>query len=249
MSGMAFQFPVDKVTLINSALAVTGDNLVAAADNGSDEWTVASPAYERALGMIIEGHSWGFATLVSVLQPSATAPPDVDWDTAYPLPSDMVHLIWAKIAQNVGVPTTYQPQLTIYSIEVVGGVPCLVINSRGGPPPPPTPVTPAQVTIKYVSNQGALADATNGTPTFILALQAFVMAGIYRGLHEDVAEASKMEAEAMQLLQMARTRYDQQKPKRRFLNSRITASRRIRRPWPPVGTGDWGGGSGSGIPG
>jgi hypothetical protein len=47
-----------------------------------------------------------------------------------------------------------------------------------------------------------------------------------------------------QMLQRARTRYDQQKPKRQFFNSRITAVRRIRRPWPPVGINQWGSGSG-----
>ena len=53
----------------------------------------------------------------------------------------------------------------------------------------------------------------------------------------------------MMMLQEARTRYDQQKPKRQFFNSRITAARRVRRPWPPTGTGNWGSGSGNGIPG
>jgi len=245
---MAFSFPVDKISLIDSALALTGDNLVTAADNGSDEWSVASPAYERALAMIIESHSWGFATVAKVLQPSPTAPINTDWDTQYPLPNDLVHLIWAKINESTS-PSTYTNQLTLYSIGSSPTGPVLLINAQGGPPPPVTKVTPAQVTIKYVSNQGALADSTNGTPTFIMALQGFVMAGIYRGLHEDVAEASRMEQEAMQLLQMARTRYDQQKPKRRFFNSRITAARRIRRPWPPTGTGGWGGDSGDGVPG
>jgi hypothetical protein len=45
---------------------------------------------------------------------------------------------------------------------------------------------------------------------------------------------------------MARTRYDQQKPKRQFFNSRIGAVRRIRRPWPQAGINNWGSGSGGG---
>ena len=163
---MAFEWPLDKLSLVNSSLALTGDNLVAAADNGSDEWTVASPAYERGLAFAIESHSWGFATLVAVLQPSPTQPPDTDWDTAYPLPSDLVQLIWAKVNQNTLNPTdSFSNQLTLWGIEVVGGKTCLVINAQGGPPPPIPPATPAQVTIKYISNQGALADSTNGTPT------------------------------------------------------------------------------------
>lgn len=247
---MAFQFPLDKLTLVNSALVLMGDNLVAAADDGSDEWNVASPAYERAIAYITESHGWGFDTLVTVLQPSPTPPTDTDWDTAYPLPNDLVHLIWAKVNQNAGNPTSpFTNQLTLWSIMGSPTGPILVINSQGGPPPPSPPRTPAQVTIKYISNSGALSDSTNGTPTLIMALQSFVMSGLYRGLHEDTAEGDKMWMAGEQMLQRARTRYDQQKPKRQFFNSRISASRRVRRPWPPVGTGNWGSGSGNGIPG
>lgn len=247
---MAFQFPRDKLDLVNSALALTGDNAVAAADNGSDEWTVCSPAYETALGYIMESHSWGYATVVKTLQPSPTAPTDNDWDTAYPLPPDLVHLIWAKINQNANNPLPFDvAQLSLYSIMGTPTGPVLVINAQGGPPPPIPPTTPATVTIKYISNSGALCDSTNGTPMLIVALQRFIIAGIYRGLHEDPGEADKCEAAARLMLQEARTRYDQQKPKRAFFNSRMRASRRIRRPWPPTGTGSWGSGSGSGIPG
>ena len=148
--------------------------------------------YERGLAFATESHSWGFATLVAVLTPSPTPPPDTDWDTAYPLPSDLVQLIWAKVSQNAQNPTdSFTNQLTLWGIEVVGGKTCLVINAQGGPPPPIPPATPAQVTIKYISNQGALADSTNGTPTLVLALQSFVMAGIYRGLQQDPAEGDR----------------------------------------------------------
>jgi hypothetical protein len=249
---MAFQFPHDKLDTINSALALTGDNLVNVADNGSDEWTVCSPAYETALGYIMESHSWGYAKLVKTLTPSPTAPSDTDWDTAYPLPSDLVFLLWVKINDNTSSPIPWNTsQLALYDIQAnpAGGPPLLLVNAQGGPPPPNPPQTPAVLTIQYISNSGALADSTNGTPTLIASLQRFVMGGIYRGLHEDAGEADKCEAAAMRLLQEARTRYDQQKPKRRFFNSRMAASRRIRRPYPQSGTGEWGSGSGSGIPG
>src|SRR5271154_1245058 len=120
---MAFQFPLAKIDVINSALVQMGDNLVATADDGSDEWNVGSPAYERGLGYIIESHSWGFSTLVTVLQPSQTAPPDTDWDTAYPLPQDLVHLLWAKVDEvTSSTPGHNAPRLTTYSIESIGGV-------------------------------------------------------------------------------------------------------------------------------
>jgi len=176
-------------------------------------------------------------------------PQDTDFDTAYPLPPDCVHVIWIKL--NLGDPVVSNaPRLALWKIAGTPTGPVIVVNSQGGPPPPVPPVTPAQVTMYYISNSGPLTDTQFGTPTLILALQAFVMSGIYRGLHEDMAEADKMWLAGEQMLQRARTRYDQQKPKRQFFNSRITAVRRIRRPWPRIGINYWGSGSGSsGIPG
>lgn len=233
---MSVEWPVDKVSLINSALALTGNNLVATADDGSDEWNVASPAYERALALMMEDHGWGFATkVVANLAPSPTAPANVQWDTQYPLPNDLLHLIWVRVfsnAPNIGSQAPY---------DIEGGF--LVLNAQGGPPPPSPAQTPATVSIKYLSTTSA--DPANATPLFVVALQAFVMSGIYRGLHEDVGEADKMWQAGEMYSQRARTRYDQQKPKRAFWNSRITAARRVRRPWPPSPPG-WGGG---GVPG
>ena len=241
-----FQFPIDKLGIVNSALAATGDNFCSAAENGSDEWNVASPAYERGLGYAMESHSWGYATLVVTLQPSPTAPQDTDYDTAYPIPTDCVHIIWLKINQDTTDPANTQTnQPVLYRIMGTPAGPVIVVNAQGGPPPPQPPATPATITLKYLSNSGALCDSTNGTPTLILALQSFTMSGIYRGLHEDPAEGDKMWMAGEQMLQKARTRYDQQLPKRQFFNPRISASRLIRRPWPRNGIGGWGGPGGS----
>lgn len=239
---MSFSFPLDKLAVINSALSATGDNQISVADDGSDEWMTASPAYERGLGYAAESHSWGFAKLVVTLQPSPTPPQDTTWDTAYPIPSDCVHIIWIKINQDTeDAPSLTTSTLTLYDIMGTPSGPVVVVNAQGGPPPPLTPQVPAQVTLCYISNSGALCGAQNGTPTLILALQSFTMSGIYRGLHEDTAEADKMWMAGEKMLQMARTRYDQQKPKRAFFNSRMAAVRRIRRPFPPVGIDSWGG--------
>lgn len=227
-----FEWPVDKLGVINSALSQTGDNLCNAADDGSDEWLTASPAYERALAYMIESHGWSQATDVRTLQPAANAPDDDQYDTAYVLPADLVHLIWVRVSD---LPSVY---------DMLAGQ--LVVNARGGPdqPVPPNPaITPAPVTIKGIFSTNA--DPTFATPTFVVALTSFVMSGIYRGLHEDVAQAAIMWNSGKALLQEAMTRHDQQKPKRSMFNSRITASRRIRRPWPVV-PGGWGG---TGTPG
>jgi hypothetical protein len=245
---MSFSWPTDKTGVVNNALSSTGDNTISVADDGSDEWNVCSPAYESGLSYAMESHSWGFATVLVTLQPSPTAPQDTTWDTAYPIPQDCVHVVWVKINQDTSDPVSQtQSQLTLYDIMGTPNGPVIVVNAMGGPPPPPPgTVTPATITMKYLSNAGALCDSTNGTPTLILALQAFVMSGIYRGLHEDPAEGDKMWAAGEMMLQKARTRYDQQKPKRQFFNSRMEASRRVRRPWPQIGNNNWGG---SGTPG
>jgi hypothetical protein len=140
-----------------------------------------------------------------------------------------VHLIWVRVSD---LPCDWQ---------LLNGQ--LAVNSRGGPPPPASTVTPAVVTIKGVFSTNS--DSTFGTPTFVLALVAFVMSGIYRGLHKDTGQAERMWNGAKAMLQEAMTTHDQQKPKRAMFNSRLPASRRIRRPWPVTPTG-WGG---TGSPG
>lgn len=218
---MSFQWPLAKLDVINSALSQTGDNTVNAADDGSDEWNTCSPAYERALAYMMDSHGWSQATDVRTLTPAANVPDDDQFDTAYNLPADLVHLIWVRVNDKPCVWGLLNGQL--------------IVNAKGGPPPPTPPSTPAPVTIKGVFSTNS--DPTAGTPTFVLALVAFVMSGIYRGLHEDVGQAERMWNGAKAMLQEAMTRHDQQLPKRAMFNSRITASRRIRRPWPvlPVG--------------
>ena len=227
----AFQWPVDKLGVINSALSQTGDNTVNVADDGSDEWNVCSPAYERALAYMIESHGWSQATDVRILQPAANVPNDDQFDTAYPLPADLIFLIWVRISDLPCIWGLLNDQL--------------VVNAKGGTASNPVlpGTTPAVVTIKGVFSTNS--DPTFSTPTFVVALTAFVMSGIYRGLHEDVAQAERMWNSGKALLQEAMTRHDQQLPKRSMFNSRISASRRIRRPW-PVTPGGWGG---TGSPG
>jgi hypothetical protein len=244
-----FQWPLAKLDVIQSALSVAGDNVPSTANDGSDEWSVASPAYERWLAYMMATHSWGYATQTVVLNPSPTPPQDTDFDTAYPLPSDCIHVIWLKINEN-SPNSSNVPTLTLWKIAGTPTGPVIVLNAQGGPPPPNPPVVPAQITLYYISNAGALCDVTNGSPIFVMALEQFVLGGIYQGLHEDVATANVEYKAARELLQEARSRYDQQKPKRQFFNSRIGAARRIRRPWPQIGINNWGSGSGSGgVPG
>lgn len=224
----AFEWPLSKLEIINSALSQTGDNLINVAADGSDEWLTASPAYERALAAVSEDHPWSWLTDVRTLQPAAKAPDDDQFDTAYPLPADLVHLIMVRLND---VPCVWD----IFNNQIV-------VNAQGGPPPPSPPTKPLPVTIKGIFSTNS--DPTFATPGVVMALQYFVMAGIYRGMHEDGAEADKMLALANNILDRAKARHDMQKPKYAIFNSRFTAIRRSRKPWRQTPYG-W---SGTGTP-
>lgn len=249
-------WPVDKLTLINQQLALTANNLVATADDGSDEWNCASAAYEYAIEYMFDSHDWKQITNVVVLQPTGIAPSDSEFDTAFAKPADCIHVIWVRV--NQGGTTTGVPPISGFNLPLVyqilnNQIVVNLFNQPPGTPPPPGTPSPT-VTMKYVSSappivvagqQQAGNAANQMLRTFMTALGRFVMAGIYRGLHEDIANARAEEAVAMKLLQEARTRSDQEQPKRAPFNSRITASRRVRRPFPPTPVG-WGG---TGTPG
>ena len=214
----AFEWPVSKLELINSALSQTGDNLVSAADDGSIEWNTCSPAYERALPYVCESHSWSWLTGFRTLQPSPTAPTDDRYDTAYPLPPDLIHLILVRM--NDG-PCVWDLQDDM-----------LVVNAKGGPPPPSVPTVPFPVSVKGIFATNA--DPVNSTPTVVVALQMFVMSGIYRGMKKDTAEANNLWNAARKMLEEAKSRHDMQQPKRAIFRSRMTLSRRTRRPGSPT---------------
>lgn len=224
-------WPIDKLGLINQQLALTANNLVAAADDGSDEWNCASAAYEYAFEYALDNHDWKQLTNVITLQSTGTSPTDDQFDTAYEKPADCIHVIWVRIND---LPVVYQ---------ILGNE--IVLNATGVAPGVAIPAgtTPGVATMKYVSSAGS--PSAEMLRTFMTALGRFVMAGIYRGMHEDLAAARAEEQAAIALLAEARRRSDQEQPKRAPFNSRISASRRVRRPYPSVPTG-WGG---TGAPG
>jgi hypothetical protein len=212
---MAFQFPLGKIDIINSALLQTGDNPVASVDDGSVEWNACSPAYERGLAFVCEDHPWSWLTDVRVLQPSPKAPDDDQFDTAYPLPADLVHLIMVRLND---VPCVWD----IFNNQIV-------VNAQGGPPPPNPPTVPLPVTIKGIFSTNS--DSTFATPTVVIVLQTFVMSAIYRSMKKDTAEANNLWKSALAILDHAKARHDMQKPKTAIFNSRFTAIRRSRKPW------------------
>jgi len=217
----AFEWPLGKLELINSALAQTGDNLVNVADDGSVEWNACSPAYERALAVVTESHPWSWVTQFRTLQAAVNAPADDRYDTAYDMPDDLVHLILVRVNDRTCIWDLLDGQI--------------VVNARGGPPPPTPPVVPMPMIIKGIFSTNS--DPVNSTPTVVIALERFVMSGIYRGIHKDSAEAGRMFGEANAILANAKARHDMQKPKRALFISRTRRARYIRRPDFPIPSG------------
>lgn len=213
-------WPQDKLSLIVQHCLITGNTPPRATEDGSDEWNVCSASYEAAIEYMFDKFNWKQITAVATLVSTGVAPADTTFDTAYAKPQDCIHVIWVRLND---LPVTYQ---------VLGNQ---IVLNRGG-------ATNAVATIKYTSSVPGQAPMLR---TFMTALGLFVQSGIYRGLHEDLDESRKREREAMAMVNEAATRSDQEEPKRAPFNSRITAARRVRRPWPSVPTG-WGG---TGSPG
>jgi len=200
----------DKLSIINYCLGLTGNRLVNVADDGSDEWTVASLAYEAAVGWLIEAHSWGFGTTIVTLQRGGDST-DPLYGDFYAKPNGCFRVVWVRVND---APADY---------KVIGNT--INLTARGG-----------VVTCKFVEQP----TPDNWPPLFIQALRASVMAGVYRGLNEDISTADRQDAMARDWLRDAKTAVDQDEPKRAPFNSRLRASRRIRRPW-LSSPRDWGG--------
>lgn len=214
-------WPLSKLMVCNDALGMTGNSLSVVADDGTDEWTVASIGYEAAITYMIDQHDWKFASNIVTLQPLATPPLDDQFTEAFAKPNDCLHVVWVRLND---LPCIYE----IVANQIVLG-------------PANINVTGLPVTLKYIRQP----TPDQVTPTFMMALRAYVMSAIYRGLHEDPIQADKMWMSGEQFLQSARTRSDQEQPKRAMFNSRMRAARSVRRPWPPTPLG-W---SGTGSPG
>lgn len=220
-------YPMSKLDLCNTALALCGDELCNVADDGSPEWTTASAAYEMAIEWMLEAKasSWKFASTVQVLQPTGALPQDTWFDTAYARPPDMVHLLWVRYGD---LPIPYRIVNNQIYIRVLAGVPATIPN----PPPVLLPLT-----AKFLSSN---AGVTQTTRMFMTALVTFVRAGIYGGLHEEPSLEAQWAKAARTLTDEAAAVSAQEEGKRAVINHRITARRRIRGPW-RANTDQWGG--------
>lgn len=211
-------YPQDKLGLINSALALCGDELCAVSDDGSPEWNTASAAYEVAIEWMLEAKasSWKFGSTVKVLQPTGILPQDTWFDTAYAKPPDLIHLLWVRYGD---LPIPYRIVNNQIYLRIFSGIPASI------PTPAPTLLP---LTAKYMASTNGV---TATTRMFMAALIAFVRAGIYGGLHEEPTLELQWAKTARNLTDEAAAVSAQEEPKRAIINHRITARRRMRGPW------------------
>lgn len=218
---------VDKLRIINDVLAETGNNLVAVANDGSDEWTVASPAYDKAVENTLQARNWLFLKTIATLV-RAGNPPDATYTDAMAVPANCLHVVWVRLitGPNQALPVDYK----IMSLGDTNATPVICLNLSN-----------------YTAQAMYLLDSQmtgNWPPLFAEVIRFWVRSALYRGLHEDPVQADKEEQKAMIALQLAATRSDQNNPKRRAFNSRARAARIVRRPWITTPF-DWGG---TGVP-
>lgn len=85
----------DKLSIILTCLGLTGNELVTVEDDGSDEWNVASLAYEAGVRYLLGEHDWKFGTAIVALQRHGDSE-DENYDDAYEKPPGTLGLIWVK---------------------------------------------------------------------------------------------------------------------------------------------------------
>ncbi|MFG1247268.1 hypothetical protein [Xanthobacter flavus] len=185
----------DKLSIINSALRLTGNEPVTEND-GSPSWEVASEAFDVNLPLLIARRDWGFASAVVQLA-AAASNPSVAYAYAYVRPAACLQLL-----------DLYERSIPVTSYEIVDNLICCD--------------APNQVSAKI----RRLPDDASWAVGFTEVLKLKVMAGIYRGLHEDPAEGQVVDRQAEGFLEEIASLASQEHRGRVMMKSRISARRR-----------------------
>lgn len=192
--------PSDRLQVINDALSETGNNTVSVEFDGSDEWNVASRAYERALPVLVEAFPHNWATTTETLSEAESNPSQAFADgNAFRIPTNALNVQTVFAAGGRA--------LTGGDYEIVNRCICTFEES---------------VSALYVRDPGP----SQRPPMFNEALTKRVEAGILRGLNEDFDEARRREGEAIAMAQLSASKSAQQAPGRVFLRSTMLERRR-----------------------
>lgn len=191
---------VDKLSLLNECLLLTGEHTVATSNDGSREWNVASAGYETGLRRLLKEHDWKFAKSIEAVV-GRTDPTDAAFQDSYTKPGDFIHIV--RVLDGYGA------QLDDW--RVVGDQ--ILVDKDDG------------ITVEGIRD----VEPNQFDGLFLDVLNHFVLAGIYRGLKQQPADARAEEKRADELLRNARPRGDLEEPgKTRFIST-LGAARRARR--------------------
>lgn len=190
---------LDTLTILNDALRNTGNHELTVINDGTDEWIVASGAYQRALTDLITQHRWNFARATADLVRMGDSDSQT-YDDAYALPADALHLL--AVYSGGYLTSRYEVAGRTVSLDATTGV-----------------------TVEYIA---APLDA-DWHPQAAEVLTMMVEAGILRGLNEDFTEAARRDKAIEDKLRLVRPLVDQQNPARNTYLSGIGMARRTRR--------------------
>jgi len=192
---------MDKLQILNRALAATGNTIVNVLNDGSDEWMVADMAFDRAIEDLISRHRWPFAAASFTPSEVATNPSE-RYENAFALPPTVFHV------KSVNV-DGYQTNL----YEIIGRTLSLDTDASG------------LVTVAYIG----MPESSAWHPQAAEILTQMVEVGCLRGLNEDFDEADSRHRWVESRLIEARSTVDQQNPARNQFQSTIRDARRQRR--------------------
>ena len=204
----------DKLTIINNALIATANN-TCVTDDGTNEWTVGSNAYDRMLPVVMSRRNWRFQRQITTLNRLGVSafPGFAD---VFALPSDSMYIInaWDTLdganvsAFRYGVQpgSTRAPDFE-YKI-IAAHVHC---NGPNG------------VTAEYIKTPNS-SDPLQ--VLFVQALTTEIESIIVRALNEDIEAARDLKKLARIEMQEAASRDDQQQPARIAFRSKMLERRR-----------------------
>lgn len=190
----------DKLSIISDCLLLKGQSIPTTEDDGSKEWNVCSAAYEQAVGHLVQEHNWGFATETDVVARVGDSA-DENYNDEYALPGDMLHLVWVR---QGGLPLDWR--MVRNKIQVSAD-------------------TESDLVVKYV----ARPEPDAWPPMFASALKEHIFAAIEMGLKHDTKMAMAHREAADEMIGRARSRTDQQEPKRSVFVSSYRTARGSRR--------------------
>lgn len=208
----------DKLLIINQALINTGNNQVDVPDDGSDEWKVASSAFDQWVPILLYRRDWKFASRIIHLKRVG--------DSLYPGFSD----VYDKPQDCLFLHNVYRTDLAQMVLPSLAYV------------MPDDDVRPPDLEYRIVGDQihcvGPFGCTAIYTPFpvgsqpwsigFMAAVRFYVESACYRSLNEDYAQARDREQAAEMALSEAVSRCDSEEPRRTMFRSSILERRRRR---------------------